>query len=228
MASESPELFTTPSGSSPTAAHTTPTEMVAWNKTDAFYLNSANSYQDYEVPNWHMTTWVEQFYTGQLAIHVYTYDMWWVFVTNQESLKWYNETTGLELSEPFASIQIMPIWRIEAAYDSDFNLNYRLTNTRGSLHITLGWNTTAYAGNLTAAYYGDGIHFNLSQDFSDRVTSLNLIDILSGLFLGSIFGANTLGIDPLYSAIITITLDASAVYMIATIVRSFIPFLGQD
>lgn len=213
-------------GNSPSVAETNPSALLAWNKTDAFTLNSADPSVDYEVPNWRMTTWVEQTYGGQLAIHAYTYDTWWVFVTSQESLKWYNETTGAQLSTSFAgTIDVMPISTIEDAYDSDFNLNYRLTNTRGTLHVTLGWNTTAYGGNLTACFYGDGIHFSLSQDFSDRQTTLNLMDVMTGLFFGSIFGANTLHIDPIISAIITIGLDSALIYLVYSLVHSIIPLL---
>lgn len=226
MATQSPELFTTPSASSPQAEHTTPAEMLAWNVTNAFNLNSTHFTQSYEVPNWHWTTWVEQDHAGGgLAINAWSFDYWWItpIAINVEDLKWYNESTGLQVSDgPWMWVSTLD--DAASGASGTFSLPYRLTNSRGSLHLFISWNATLYA-TATAAYSGEGIWFSLSQDWSDRITSLNLIDILSGLFLGSIFGANTLGIDPLYSAIITIVLDAAAVYMIATIVRSFIPFL---
>ena len=225
---ETPEMFlVTPTGTGPDVRETDPSRLLAWNQTDAFVLNSTHKTQDYDVPNWHSTFWTELLGSGGDVIHVYTYDMWWVFVTNQENLGWYNETTGLKVSTVFAGVNdYMALSTFSDSHDSNFNLDYALKNTRGTLHVSVSWNTTAYGGDATAAFYGQGLVFSLKQDWSDRQTSLNLIEIVSGLFLGAIFGQNTLHIDPTISSIISIGLLSALVILSVMIVRSFIPFLG--
>lgn len=226
-ASQTPTFFAATTPNAPDASgKTNPSNYLSWNVTNAVQLNTSDPHVYYDVPDWRGTYWVDATgVSGRPAIYVQTYGYFWLFKTDFQELFWYNETTGDRVSEDLNGIEGMPIENLEAVYDSSINYNYRLTNSKGSLHISINWNFTAYGGNITAALSGQGIFFSLKQDFSDRQTTINLMDILTGLFLGSLFGSNTLGIDPTISAIITIALDSAMVYLAYSIVRGMIPFL---
>lgn len=230
--SETPTFFVTPStGQAPSVpASQNPMGLLAWNITHAVQLNNSIGNVDYEFTGWTWTTFWDK---GDEYIYIESYDLWWILHLNKEDFKWYNFTTGnmvsgrYDVSGLLEYHEAMPVLSLDSIYQArnyTSDLKFTCTNSKGTMDIQIDFNTTAY-NNVTEALDGEGIFFSLYQDFGDRKTSINLLSVISGLFLGSIFGSNTLGIDPILSAIITIGLDTALAYIVFQIVRSLIPFL---
>lgn len=222
---QTPTLFSSPTGAtSPSATATAPNAALAWTVTDAFTISNGDPIQYYQVPDWHWTAWLDLVPNGSRGITVSTFDYWGPFTVNWEDMAWYDEYTNALRSVQLTNKYIL-VSTLQSYADVNASLDFKLINSRGNLHVFIDWDSATYGSDISAALAGTGLRFSLKQDFSDRVTTINLIDIVTGLFLGSIFGANTLGIDPTISAIITIGLDSAMVYLAFTIVRSIIPFL---
>lgn len=119
---------------------------------------------------------------------------------------------------------VMSLSTLNFNWNTTSTLSFMLTSSAGDMEVDVSFDSGNYLTPLKALTYG-GLLFNIQQDWDDRITSLNILSIMSGLFLGQIFGQNTLNIDPTVSYIISITLLTASVYIVFEVVRSLIPFL---
>ncbi len=240
---ESPAFFaTTMSGGGPTGDTVPgPSSLIAWNVTNAIWLNSTHQDQTYDITGWSWTYWHDVNDTGPLYIGVESYDLYFGFLyLNREDFKWYNTSTGNLLSvRPDLATGYSGYWTgavhdalnvslLDTLYSSrnlTSDLTFRCTNSKGSMQVSFDFNTTTYANPTAALQPGaQGVFLSLYQDFSDRRTSINLIS-----FIGSLFVFSPPGVPYPVSTIISglwYGCVGALSYVIVAIIRSFIPLLG--
>lgn len=229
-ATETPTFFVTPVGNAPSVPGSqNPMGLLAWNVTNAVQLNNTEPEVEYEITGWTWTNWLDSESGGQNYFLVESYDKWWVFIMNREDFKWYNFTTNQMVSfrsngHEWINVTVLDLLYEAQTENSTEAFRYTLDNSKGSMQVRLDFNTTAY-NNFTEALDGEGVFFSIFQDFSDRKTSIDILGVVAGLFLGSLFGANTLGLPVIISSILTIGLDIALAYIVFSVVRSLIPFL---
>lgn len=241
-ATESPAFFYVGmTGSGPTAALRDPNSLMAWNVTDAVLLNATQNIQYYDVHGWSYVRFAyATMANGSKCLLLETYDRGWLGIGNfnYEDLLWLNYSDPTEDFSYRASVAsvdhwVMPLSQLDWLYgwhgvwgpfltDLDY-LHFTMTNGKGSMNLRITFNTTAYMVPSTAVE-GEGLYFSINQDFSDRRTSVNLMDFIFGLFA---FSAP--GVPYPISTILSMVwwgCVAALSYVVLTIIRSFIPFLG--
>lgn len=230
-ATETPTFFVTPVGNAPSVPGSqNPLGLLAWNVTNAVQLNNTEPQVEYEITGWTWTRWLDSDSAGHNYFLVESFDTWWFFThLNLQDFKWYNFTAGQMVSVRLNGHEWVNVTLLDILYEAQTEnsteaFRYTLDNSKGSFQTRLDFNTTAYA-NFTDALDGEGVFFSIFQDFSDRKTSIDILGVVAGLFLGSLFGANTLGLPVIISSILTIGLDIALAYIVFSIVRSLIPFL---
>lgn len=224
-----------------------PNSLLAWNVTHAFTLNnSTDTYVEYDVNGWSYTGWnVVKIANGSNYILVDTFDLYGIINLNREDLEWRDENDTTVLSVRLGDLispghyyaehgthLVMPISVLDSIYNggtgpvgfSDINnLHFVLRNGKGTLTIQIGFDESAHLLPRTALE-DEGIYLSLQQDFSDRRTSINLLAFIGGLFSfeppGVPYPVSTIVSGIWYGCV------AALSYVIFTIVRSLIPFLG--
>jgi len=248
--SQSPEMFTSggTNGQNPgVPGAQNPLNLMAWNVTNAIQLNLTNNDQDYDINGFRDVTfhyslggvgyhylWVEK-YDQVVFLGVPLWRYAW------EDFTWYNYSSGSQISsrvtiETYFGGRPAPSDHeaysendLDTAYqrsNSTSDLKFRLSNSVGSFYVSFWFNTTAYSKPSIALQH-EGIYISVWQDWSDRKTSINILSVLSGLFLGNLFGSNTLGLDPTFSSILTMILDVGVAIITFFVIRSLIPFLSS-